>query len=61
MEQNTSPNDLATEPAELAVDRRSALRLRAVHNLTQLMTERADLKGVNGFADFVDDAVRWCA
>jgi hypothetical protein len=64
MEQkSTSPRHLSAAPdaIELSVDRRLSLRHKHVHNLTQLMAERADLRGVNEFADFVDDAVRWSA
>lgn len=49
------------DEVDIRVERRTALRHRHVHELTQLMAERADLRGVNGFADFVDAAVRWSA
>ena len=39
--------------------RANALRDRHSEGLTRLMSERADLRGVNALADLVDDAVRW--
>ena len=42
-------------------ERRVALRVRHAQALTALMDERADLKGVHAFADYVDEAVRWSA
>ena len=46
--------------AELS-EQRTLLRTRHSHNLTRLMEARTDLRGVNAWADFVDDAVRWSA
>ncbi|MFC4785549.1 hypothetical protein ACT8ZV_13800 [Nocardioides sp. MAHUQ-72] len=37
------------------------LRTRHAQALTSLMESRADLRGVNAWADFVDDSVRWSA
>ncbi|GAB2972890.1 hypothetical protein [Nocardioides montaniterrae] len=61
-----SPRHLSAAPddadnADLFLERRVALRHKHVQNLTQLMAERGDLRGVYGFADFVDDSVRWSA
>ena len=51
----TTHDHLTTEsPREL-------LRVRHSAALTLLMEARADLRGVNAWADFVDDAVRWSA
>ena len=64
MEQTTSSHrhlSAAPDMIERSVDRRASLRNKHVHSLTQLMAERADLRGVNEFADFVDDSVRWSA
>lgn len=46
---------------EDAVARRARLRDRHAQNLTRLMEQRSDLRGVNSLADFVDDAIRWTA
>ena len=46
---------------DLVAEQRTALRTRHSHALTSLMEARADLRGVNAWADFVDDAVRWSA
>jgi len=40
---------------------RTRLRNRHSQALSTLMAERADLRGVNALADFVDDSVRWSA
>ncbi len=42
-------------------EQRALLRTRHEHAITTLMEARADLRGVNAWADFVDDAVRWSA
>ena len=55
MENTTSPE------RDLASEERTVLRTRHSHALTTLMEARADLRGVNAWADFVDDAVRWSA
>ena len=47
--------------AERAAARRAALRDRHLQGVAKLMDQRSDLRGVHGFADFVDDAVRWSA
>ncbi|MEV5000036.1 hypothetical protein [Nocardioides sp. LML1-1-1.1] len=49
------------DAAALATARRAALRDRHAQNLTRLMEQRSDLRGVHRLADFVDDAVRWSA
>ncbi len=46
---------------EDAVTRRAKLRDRHAQNLTRLMDQRSDLRGVNSLADFVDDSIRWSA
>jgi len=46
---------------DLVAEQRTLLRTRHSHALTRLMEARADLRGVNAWADFVDDAVRWSA
>lgn len=46
---------------DLVAEQRTVLRTRHSHALTRLMEARADLRGVNAWADFVDDAVRWSA
>ena len=58
MNENTT-----TEPTPIdrAASRRDALRNKHAQGLTRLMETRADLRGVNALADFVDDAVRWSA
>lgn len=43
------------------LERRNLLRHRHAKELTRLMTDREDLRGVHALADFVDDAVRWTA
>ncbi|HWJ11342.1 MAG TPA: hypothetical protein VNS46_18315 [Nocardioides sp.] len=53
--------DSAEDAAALAVARRAKLRDRHAQNLTRLMEQRRDLRGVNSLADFVDDSVRWTA
>jgi hypothetical protein len=40
-------------------DRRSTFRARQTLALTELLHERAELRGVHAFADHVNDAVRW--
>ena len=49
------------DAATLAVARRAKLRDRHAQNLTRLMDQRSDLRGVNSLADFVDDSIRWTA
>ncbi|NHA01393.1 hypothetical protein G5V59_20315 [Nocardioides sp. W3-2-3] len=49
------------DAAARAIARRAALRDRHAQNLTRLMEQRSDLRGVHPLADFVDDAVRWSA
>jgi hypothetical protein len=46
---------------ELTGSQRELLRVRHSAALTTLMETRSDLRGVNAWADFVDDAVRWSA
>ncbi len=53
--------DAPEDAAARAVARRAALRDRHAQNLTRLMEQRADLRGVHQLADFVDDSVRWTA
>ncbi|MBM7507951.1 hypothetical protein ABKW28_10465 [Nocardioides sp. 31GB23] len=50
--------ETAPDPARERA-RANALRDRHSEGLTRLMSERADLRGVNALADLVDDAVRW--
>jgi hypothetical protein len=50
-----------TRAGRTAEDQRELLRVRHSAALTSLMETRADLRGVNAWADFVDDAVRWSA
>lgn len=57
----THPADAVEDAAALAVARRAKLRDRHAQNLTRLMEQRSDLRGVNSLADFVDDSVRWTA
>jgi hypothetical protein len=40
---------------------RDKLKHRHAQQLTRLMDERQDLRGVHALADFVDDSVRWSA
>ena len=59
-------DDPADDPAEdaavdAAVGRQLDLRLRRLNGVTGLLTVRQDLRGVNVWVDFVDDAVRWSA
>jgi hypothetical protein len=42
-------------------DQRNKLKTRHAQQLTRLMDERQDLRGVHALADFVDDSVRWSA
>ncbi|WP_192903936.1 hypothetical protein [Nocardioides albidus] len=49
------------DPVDRSLARRAALRERHAQRLARLMGERADLRGVNRLADFVDDALRWSA
>jgi hypothetical protein len=56
--EKTSPDD---DIVDRTLERRTALRTRHARDLTRLMDERADLRGVHALADFVDDAVRWTA
>ncbi len=54
--------DVRDDPAEdAAVGRQLELRLRRLNGVTGLLTVRQDLRGVNVWVDFVDDAVRWSA
>ena len=46
---------------ELRWTRRELRALRATHGLSDLLSTRPELRGVHAPADFVDDAVRWCA
>jgi hypothetical protein len=57
MEHSTSPE---RDHGQLS-EQRALLRTRHAHAITTLMEARADLRGVNAWADFVDDAVRWSA
>lgn len=43
------------------VDAPTDLRTRHSRALARLMADRADLRGINGFADMVDDSLRWTA
>jgi hypothetical protein len=40
-------------------EQRTLFRTRQTRALTELLGERAELRGVHAFADHVDDAVRW--
>lgn len=55
------PVETVEDAAARATARRAALRDRHAQNLTRLMEQRSDLRGVHPLADFVDDAVRWSA
>ncbi|TYL49679.1 hypothetical protein FXB39_11905 [Nocardioides sp. BGMRC 2183] len=59
--EKAAAHEAATDASTLAQARRNELRDRHARNLTTLMTERDDLRGVHALADFVDDAVRWSA
>ncbi|WP_141014628.1 hypothetical protein [Nocardioides sambongensis] len=59
--EKVAAHQAAQDAATAAQTRRNALRDRHARNLTTLMTERDDLRGVHALADFVDDAVRWSA
>lgn len=37
------------------------LRTRHSQALARLMADREDLRGINGFADLIDDSLRWTA
>lgn len=57
---NPTPSD--HEDAQDQVRRqRDKLKHRHAQQLTRLMDERQDLRGVHALADFVDDSVRWSA
>ena len=56
--ENTTSLERDLDPVS---EQRTVLRTRHSHALTTLMGARADLRGVNTGADFVDDAVRWSA
>ena len=43
------------------IEARRDFRLRRTGDLTHLLTEREDLRGVHPVADLLDDAVRWSA
>lgn len=53
--------DTVEDAAARAVARRAKLRDRHAQNLTRLMEQRSDLRGVHPLADFVDDSIRWSA
>lgn len=53
--------DTPEDAAAAAIARRAALRDRHAKNLTRLMEQRRDLRGVNSLADFVDESIRWTA
>ena len=57
----TNRADTVEDAAARAVARRAKLRDRHAQNLTRLMDQRSDLRGVNSLADFVDDFIRWTA
>lgn len=40
---------------------RADLKTRHSQALAKLMSEREDLRGINGFADMIDDSLRWTA
>ena len=40
---------------------RADLKTRHSQALAKLMAEREDLRGINGFADMIDDSLRWTA
>jgi hypothetical protein len=50
-----------TRDGQATEGQRELLRVRHSAALTSLMESRTDLRGVNAWADFVDDAVRWSA
>jgi len=58
----TTPDQVELADAdELRWTRRELRALRATHGLADLLTSRPELRGVHAPADFVADAVRWCA
>ena len=48
-------------PAADIDQRRADLKSRHSQALARLLAERDDLRGVTGFADMVDDSLRWSA
>lgn len=52
---------LTTTEIELVKHKQDETRARHSAALVTLMSERADLRGVCSFADYLDDAVRWSA
>lgn len=59
--ENTAPLEKPVGIDELRWTRRELRALRATQALADLMATRPELRGVHAPADFVDDAVRWCA
>ena len=57
--------DVSDDPMSLELEarhqHRHALKSRHSQGLSQLMVERADLRGVHALADLVDESVRWTA
>ncbi|MBF4163539.1 hypothetical protein [Nocardioides acrostichi] len=51
----------AEESLDPRQDQRRALRLRHSSQISSLMSQRDDLRGVSALADIVVDAVRWTA
>lgn len=56
MEHSSAPEQ--TEVRTIQQERR---RARNCHGLTELFTERTDLRGVSPVADFFAEAARWSA
>ena len=57
MENPTSAN----RDVDLHLNPPADLRTRHSQALARLMAERDDLRGLNGFADLIDDSLRWTA
>jgi hypothetical protein len=56
----SDPSDLL-DADELRWTRRELRALRVTSGLADLLATRPELRGVHAPADFVADAVRWCA
>jgi hypothetical protein len=53
---NPSPGPAPTDLRTIQQERR---RARNCHELTELLSERADLRGVSPVADFFAEGARW--
>ena len=59
--ENPTTTTREIDEARSRAEQRAQLKLRHAQQLTRLMDERQDLRGVHALADFVDDSVRWSA